>query len=115
MSAEESPRTVRLTETAEADFQNIIVWTLGEFGLGQADIYADTLISAITALVDGPTIVGVRERREIGKGLCTLHVARGDRKGRHLVLFRVKSRAHQVEILRLLHDAMDLKLHTPQM
>lgn len=112
MSAEESPWTVRLTATAEADFQNIIVWTLEEFGVGQADIYADTLTSAITALIDGPTIVGTRERREIGKGLCTLHVARRGRKGRHFVIFRFNSSARQIEILRLLHDAMDLKLHT---
>ena len=112
MSAEESPWTVRLTATAELDFQNIIVWTLEEFGVGQADIYADTLTSAITALIDGPTIAGARERREIGKGLCTLHVSRRGRKGRHFVLFRVNSSARQIEVLRLLHDAMDLKLHT---
>jgi toxin ParE1/3/4 len=111
MSAEESPWTVRLTATAELDFQNI-VWTLEEFGVGQADIYADTLTSAITAPIDGPTIAGARERREIGKGLCTLHVSRRGRKGRHFVLFRVNSSARQIEVLRLLHDAMDLKLHT---
>ena len=112
MSAEGPPWTVRLTATAEADFQNIIAWTLKEFGDRQADIYADTLTSAIMALLEGPTIVGARERREIGKGLCTLHVARGGRKGRHFVLFRVSSAVHQIEILRLLDDAMDLKLHT---
>lgn len=110
MSAEESSWTVRLAATAEADFQNIIVWTLEEFGVGQADIYADTLTSAITALIDCPTIVGARERREIGKGLYTLHVARRGRKGRHFVLFRVNSSTRQIEILRLLHDAMDLKV-----
>ena len=112
MSAEESLWTVRLTAIAEADFQNIIVWTLEEFGVGQADIYADTLTCAIIALIDGPTIVRARDRREIGKGLCTLHVARRGRKGRHFVLFRVNLSARQIEILRLLHDAMDLKLHT---
>jgi toxin ParE1/3/4 len=110
MSAEESPWIVRLAATAEADFQNIIVWTLEEFGVGQADIYADTLTSAITALIDGPTIVGARERREIGKGLHTLHVARRGRKGRHFVPFRVNSSTRHIEILRLLHDAMDLKV-----
>lgn len=112
MSAEGHPWTVRLTATAEADFQNIIAWTLQELGDRQADIYADTLTSAITALLEGPTIVGARERREIGKGLCTLHVARGGHKGRHFVLFRANAAARQIEILRLLHDAMDLKRHT---
>jgi toxin ParE1/3/4 len=114
MSGEGHPWTVRLTSTAEADFQNILAWTLGEFGERQASIYADTFTSAISTLLEGPTIVGARERREIGKGLCTLHVTRGGRKGRHFVLFRVNSAARQIEMLRLLHDAMDLKLHIPQ-
>jgi toxin ParE1/3/4 len=59
--------------------------------------------------------VGARERSEIGKVLFTLHVARNGHKGRHFVLFRIgpsKSQRH-IEVLRLLHDAMDLKLHAP--
>jgi toxin ParE1/3/4 len=112
MTAEEHPWTVRLTSTAEADFQNIIDWTLRQFGDRQARIYADTLAAALTALIEGPTTVGARERSEIGRGLFTLHVARGGRKGRHFVLFRVgpNERQHHVEVLRLLHDAMDLQL-----
>jgi toxin ParE1/3/4 len=70
---------VRLTATAEADFQSIIAWTSEQFGDLQAGVYADTLSAAIAALTAAPTTVGARERREI---------------------------------LRLLHDAMDLKLHT---
>lgn len=103
---------MRLTATAEADFQHIIAWTLEEFGDRQAHIYADVLSAALAALITGPTKVGAKERREIGKGLFTLHVARNGRKGRHFVLFRVRPNARQVEVLRLLHDAMDLRLHT---
>jgi toxin ParE1/3/4 len=110
--AKESPWTVRLTATAEADFQHIIAWTLEEFSDRQARIYADVLSAALAALITGPTTVGAKERREIGKGLFTLHVARNGRKGRHFVLFRVRPNARQVEVLRLLHDAMDLRLPT---
>jgi len=115
VTAEERPWVVRLTATAEAGFQNVIAWTLTQFGDVQARIYADTLSAALVALTAGPTIVGAKERSEIGKGLFTLHVARGGRKGRHFVLFRVGrgGRQRQVEVLRLLHDAMDLRLHTP--
>jgi toxin ParE1/3/4 len=102
---------VRLTATAEADFQSIIAWTSEQFGDRQAAVYAETLSAAIAALSAGPTTVGARERREIGKRLFTLHVARGSRKGRHFVLSRVGSNVHQVEVLRLLHNAMDLGLH----
>jgi toxin ParE1/3/4 len=109
--AEKSPWSVRLTVTAEADILEIIDWTMEQFGDRQAGVYADTLSAAITALTEGPDVAGVRERQEIGKGLYTLHVARSGRKGRHFVLFRVRAGARQIEVLRLLHDAMDLKLH----
>ena len=107
--------SVRLTAAAEADFQNIIDWTLDQFGDKQARVYENTLTAALDALTDGPTTVGVKERPEIAKGLFTLHIARGDRRGRHFVLFRVaeKGRGRTIEVLRLLHDAMDLDRHIP--
>lgn len=105
--------TVRLTATAEADYRNILDWTMEQFGDLQARVYADTLSAALVALAEGPTTVGVRERAEISRGLFTLHVARDGRNGRHFVLFRVGPSAggRHIEVLRLLHDAMDLKLH----
>jgi toxin ParE1/3/4 len=115
MTADAHPWTVRITKTAESDYQNIIVWTLKQFGDVQARIYADTLSAAFVALTAGPTTVGAKERSEIGKGVFTLHVARGGYKGRHFVLFRVgpdKNQRH-IEVLRLLHDAMDLTRHIP--
>jgi toxin ParE1/3/4 len=117
MSGEGHPWTVRLTATAEADYQSIIDWTLRQFGDLQARIYADTLSAALVALSEGPTAVGARARHEIGRRLFTLHVTRGGRKGRHFVLFRIgpDKRGRQIEVLRLLHDAMDLRLHTPSM
>jgi toxin ParE1/3/4 len=112
MTADDRSWTVRLTKSAESDFQSIIVWTLREFGDLQARTYADTLSAALMALTAGPTTVGAKERSEVGKGLFTLHVARDGHKGRHFVLFRTapdKSQ-RQIEVLRLLPDAMDLKL-----
>jgi len=115
MTADAHPWTVRLTKTAESDYQSIIVWTLRKFGDLQARIYADTLSAALVALTAGPTTVGAKARSEIGKGVFTLHVARGGHKGRHFVLFRVGPDKHQrhIEVLRLLHDAMDLTHHIP--
>ncbi len=113
MTADAPPWTVRLTKTAESDYQSIIVWTLREFGDLQARSYADTLSAALVALTAGPTTVGAKERSKIGKGVFTLHVARGGHKGRHFVLFRVGLGKHQrhIEVLRVLHDAMDLTRH----
>jgi toxin ParE1/3/4 len=116
MAADAHSWTVRLTKTAESDYQSIIVWTLKEFGDLQARIYADTLTAALVALTAGPTTVGAQERAEIGRGVFTLHVARDGHKGRHFVVFRVGARKQErhIEVLRLLHDAMDLRRHIPR-
>ena len=115
MTEEGHPWTVRLTAAAEVDYQNIIAWTLEQFGDLQARVYADILSAALVELTAGPATAGAKERSEIGKGLFTLHVARRGRKGRYFVLFRIRPNKPQsrIEVLRLLHDAMDLKLHTP--
>ena len=104
---------IRLTATAETDFRNILSWTSEHFGERQAHVYADTLTAAIETLTDGPYIAGSRERSDIGEGLRVLHVARRGRKGRHFVLCRAESQAAPpaIDVLRLLHDSMDLPRH----
>lgn len=73
---------MRLSATAEADFENIIQWTSQTFGDAQAIVYAQTLSMALEVLTEGPTVIGARARDDIIKGLRTLHVARRDRHGR---------------------------------
>jgi len=106
---------VRLAAAAEADFQDILHWTVGQFGEAQARVYAETLSAALDALTAGPTVLGAKARDDIAKGLFTLHVARRGRRGRHFVMFRIgQDRGREViEVLRLLHDAMDLPRHLP--
>lgn len=115
MTARARSWRVRLTAAAESDFQDILYWTAGRFGEAQARVYADTLSAALQALTAGPTVLGAKIRDDIAKGVFTLHVARGGRKGRHFVVFRVgKDEGREViEVLRLLHDAMDLPRHVP--
>ena len=104
---------IRLTAIAERDFQNILLWTQEHFGKKQAGIYAETLIRAINALTEGPSVAGTKKRDEIAEGLMTLHVARKGRKGRHLVLYRTNPETSPptIEVLRLLHDSMNLPRH----
>ena len=115
MRADARPWTVRLTATAEDDFEEILHWTVTQFGEAQARIYAETLSAALNDLAAGPTVMGARKRDDILKGLFTLHVARRGRKGRHFVMFRVGRAPDRdvIEVLRLLHDAMDLQRHLP--
>lgn len=101
---------VRLGRQAEQDYVEIVQWTLKNFGVGQADIYEETLYSSLQALTGGPEIFGAKVRDEIGFGIRTLHVARLGRKGRHFVVFRV-GECQSIEVLRVLHDSMDLLRH----
>jgi toxin ParE1/3/4 len=103
---------VRLSEAAERDFADILRWTAANFGLRQAQAYRETLLAAIGALADGPDVPGSRPRDDILPGLRTLHVARRRRRGRHFVLYRTSS-AETIDVVRILHEAMDLPRHVP--
>ena len=107
---------MRIAGVAEADFEAITAWTLEQFGHMQAGVYAETLSLAVEALVAGPAQPGIKARPEIGRGLFTLHVARNGRRGRHFVLFRAGANParRQIDVLRILHDSMDLARHVPE-
>jgi toxin ParE1/3/4 len=106
---------VRLTSAAQNDLREIGNWTAEHFGRVQAETYAETIAEAIAALVDGPAVMGVKERGDIAPGMFSLHVARSKRKGRHFIIFRVGQIENReiIEILRILHDSMDLARHLP--
>jgi len=92
------------------DYAGIIRWTAERFGPAQTRIYKQTLLLALAALKAGPTATGVRPRADLGPGIFVLHVAREGRKGRHLIVFRI-SGDNTIDVLRLLHDGMDLPGH----
>ena len=115
MIAGASRWAVRLAAAAEADFKEILRWTVDQFGETQARSYAETIAAALSDLAAGPTVAGARRRDDILEGIFTLHVARKGRKGRHFVMFRVARAPDRevIEVLRLLHDARDLQRHLP--
>ena len=101
--------TVRLGQQAEQDYVEILQWTTKTFGEDQASTCAETMALAIEALEGGPDVLGARARDDIQPGIWTLHVARQGRAGRHFVVFRVAG--SDIDVLRLLHDSMDLPRH----
>jgi|SRR5215468_10431750 len=103
---------VRLGAAAELDFANILKWTTENFGAQQSRIYRDTLVRAISELADGPDAAGSKAPDEIMPGLRTLHVARRGRRGRHFLMYRVTAK-RTIEIVRILHDTMELQRHIP--
>ena len=92
--------------------RTIFLWTVAHFVVEQARRYRGTIFAALRDLGDGPEAVGIRERAELGRGLKSLHVARHGRRGRHLILFTADAE-ERIQILRILHDSMDLARHLP--
>jgi toxin ParE1/3/4 len=103
---------VRLGAAAELDLANILKWTTENFGPRQARVYRDTLVQTIGELAGGPDVAGSKTRDDIMAGLRTLHVARRGRRGRHFLMYRVAAR-RTIEVVRILHDRMDLPRHLP--
>jgi len=102
---------VWLAESAQQDFFRILRWTTQQFGARQARTYETTLRSALKSLAAGPDTLGCRFRPELGTAVATLHAARQGRKARHLIVFRASQETSTIEVLRILHDSMDLQRH----
>lgn len=104
---------VRRSTEARADLREILTWTQRRFGPTQSKIYRATIQDALDALRAGPSALGVRPRDDIAPGLMTLPVARGGRKGRHLIVFRIAPGENHptLDVLRVLHESMDLPRH----
>ncbi|HKK32158.1 MAG TPA: type II toxin-antitoxin system RelE/ParE family toxin [Desulfomicrobiaceae bacterium] len=101
--------TLRLSAQADLDIMEILAWTTEYFGASQAETYAETITSALEHLTQGPTVLGVKNREDIAPGIRSLHVARAGRKGRHMIIFRTAPPF--VDVLRILHDSMDMAIH----
>jgi len=101
---------VRLTRQAEQDLEDILTFTLEHFGLRQVEIYAEALTLALETLVNGPDIIGAVNRDDILPDIKLLHLARFVNRGRHFVVFRAQDNRH-IDVLRILHDSMDLDRH----
>jgi plasmid stabilization system protein ParE len=70
--------TVRLSDTAEADYDDILRWTARRFGATQAAAYGGLFAAALARLERGPAIAGMRQRDEIGAGLRSCMSGIGD-------------------------------------
>lgn len=104
---------IRLTARAEADFLQILDWSAEQFGPRQADMYEGHLLTALTTLEAGPDILGSIARPDIRADLRTYHIARCGVVARHLICYR-PAEDQEIEVLRILHDAMDFTRHVPK-
>ncbi len=114
MASEKTEWAVILTDAAKADLRGIINWTADQFGNEQAKIYVQIIYEAFSALTEGPNIIGVKACREVSDKVYMLHAARSGKKARHIIMFQIETQTeHTVQIIRILHDSMDIERHLP--
>lgn len=95
---------VIFTEQADSDLFGIYVYTYQTWGEAQAIKYTNDLKTAMSKVACNPTLLGKR-RDKIRPGYFSYHV------GRHLFFYRIADEG--IEIVRILHDSMDVKRHFP--
>ena len=103
---------VRLTDEAEQDFLRIVKDTADTFGERQSIVYQALLADGLAALEAGPDVPGSRARDDLRPHLRSLHVARRGRPGRHVIIYRAAG-GNVIDVVRILHDAMDFARHIP--
>ena len=109
-----------LSPEAEADFEDIVLWSVEKFGADAAVRYTDLIFQALHDIEADPSRPGARHPDGLPSGVYTYHLSTsrdhvaGDRvkTPRHFVIYRIA--APLVEVLRILHDSRDLARHLPK-
>ena len=101
-----------LAPEAEADIDDILEWSVTQFGAAIRDGYEALIGAAIRSIVDKPNRAGSHDRADLGSGVRILHLmsSRDDVsqnvrkivKPRHFVVYRQVGNV--VQVVRLLHD-----------
>jgi toxin ParE1/3/4 len=103
---------LRITHQAAADIEHVLRYTYQQFGQRKHDEYQQLIRLALHTLTTKPEAAPSKARPEIHPEVRTLHLARRKMRARHFILYRV-SEDEFVDVLRLLHDAMDIGTNLP--
>ncbi|HEP8841380.1 TPA: type II toxin-antitoxin system RelE/ParE family toxin [Pseudomonas aeruginosa] len=95
----------RISHDAQADIVDILRFTHNRFGDAARRRYQALISAALEAVATDPQQVGSISREELGAGLRSIHL-------RHFVFYRVAT-DQVLEVVRVLHDSMDLDQHLP--
>ena len=102
---------VHFTRPANLDIVEVLAHSQQTFGLEQTSRYGELLDDAIVHLETDPLAYPAKKLPD--KDIYALHLSRPGRRAGHRLLYRVLLATKRVEILRLLHDAMDPARHLP--
>lgn len=109
-------RRLSLAPAARADIVDILEWSTRYFGLDISEGYEALIMAALERIVGEPMVPGSLERTDLADGIRTLHLrtcrhwvsptARHIASPRHFVIYR--EHGDSVQVIRLLHEAMDV-------
>lgn len=97
-------RQIRFTKTADRDLSSIHLFTYEKWGSEQARKYAALLEDALIKIAEEPERVGTRDQSSLRPRCRSIHVQR------HFIFYRIAA-DDALEVLRILHDAMDIERH----
>lgn len=95
---------LNLTEAAVEDLRSIRAFTLHTWGDAQEQIYLDRLWSKFQSILDNPEAFALHPDLFPDCRIAT--------EGKHVIVFRVRGKV--LEVVRVLHSAMDFKRHLPE-
>jgi toxin ParE1/3/4 len=108
--------TVKLTDSAQRDINQILQWTQQQFGLQAAQNYLLLIQTALKDLSSHPARLGVRSCPEVLKPAFIYHLryskqrmpaASRIKQPRHMLVF--STYRNELRIARILHDSMDIQ------
>ncbi|HCE9668783.1 type II toxin-antitoxin system RelE/ParE family toxin [Pseudomonas aeruginosa] len=110
----------RISHDAQADIVDILRFTHNRFGDAARRRYQALIGAALDAVAADPMRLGSLSREEEGPGLRSIHLVYcrsmpnvgKDVRPRHFVLYRLAT-DQVLEVVRVLHDSMDLDQHLP--
>jgi toxin ParE1/3/4 len=105
----------RLTKLAATDYAAILRFTLKRWGKEQLAAYRQLLNGGIAAVADDPERLNSHSRDDLRPGFRSFNVgllAAHPGLGRHVIYYRVADDGI-VEILRILHDGMEVSSKLP--
>ena len=91
----------KISQEANLDIENIWIYTYENWSLEQADRYLNLIMDEVEYLAENP---------ELGKDYG--HIRKGYFRSQvksHLIFYKVNNKKEQIEIIRVLHQRMDIE------
>ena len=93
----------KISKQAEIDLENIWLYTFEEWSIDQADYYFDLIMDEIEYISKNPKTC--KDYNEIRKGYFRSRVKS------HFIFYKINLKEENIEIIRILHQQMDIESH----